>query len=247
MEKIALIADIHGNLPALEAVLAAVAAEGIARAVCLGDVATFGPQPREVIARLRALGCPVVMGNTDAMLLAPQGAEHTVGSDFSNEYFDQWCATQLTADDLAYLRTFQPTISLPLGPDVTLLCYHGSPRSYDERITAETPDEALREMLAPTPAQIYAGGHTHQQLFRRHHDALVVNPGAVGFVKDAIPPAAPVRNPSWAEYAVIASDSGGWLDVSLRRVPFDLDALFAAMDASGIPRAQWRKGDWRRV
>jgi predicted phosphodiesterase len=247
MEKIALIADIHGNLPALEAVLAAVAAEGIARAVCLGDVATFGPQPREVIARLRALGCPVVMGNTDAMLLAPQGAEHTVGSDFSNEYFDQWCATQLTADDLAYLRTFQPTISLPLGPDVTLFCYHGSPRSYDERITAETPDDALREMLGATPAQIYAGGHTHQQMLRRHRDALVVNPGAVGFVKDAIPPAAPVRNPSWAEYAVIASDGGGWLDVSLRRVPFDLDALFAAMDASGIPRAQWRKGDWRRV
>ncbi|HEX6796969.1 MAG TPA: metallophosphoesterase family protein [Ktedonobacterales bacterium] len=246
MERVALISDIHGNLPALEAVLAEIAAEDIERIVCLGDVATLGPQPREVIARLRELGCPVVMGNTDAILLAPQPDESGTGGDLSNEYFDRWTAAQLAAGDLAYLRTFQPAISLPLGDDVTLLCYHGSPRSYDERITAETPDDALHEMLAAMPAQLYAGGHTHQQMMRRHRDVLVLNPGTVGFVKDAIPPATPVRNPSWAEYAVITSD-GGRLDVSLRRVPFDLDALFAAMDASGIPRAQWRKGDWRRI
>jgi predicted phosphodiesterase len=246
MQKIAVLADIHGNLPALDAVLAKISAEGIERIVCLGDVATLGPQPREVIARVRALGCPVVMGNTDAILLALQRDESTMGDDWSNEAFDQWCANQLTDDDLAYLRTFQPTISLSLGDYVTLLCYHGSPRSYDERITAETPDAALHEMFAATPAHLYIGGHTHQQMLRRHWDVLVLNPGTVGFVKDAIAPATSIRNPSWAEYAVIAYD-GGQFDVSLRRVPFDLDALFAAFDASGIPRAQWRKGDWRRV
>ncbi len=71
MRKIAIFSDIHGNLPALEAVLAAVAGEGVERLVCLGDLATLGPQPHEVIARVRALGCPVVMGNTDATLLSP--------------------------------------------------------------------------------------------------------------------------------------------------------------------------------
>jgi predicted phosphodiesterase len=246
MEKIAILSDIHGNLPALEAVLAAITAEDIERVVCLGDVATLGPQPREVIAQLRALACPVVMGNTDAVLLAPHAAEVPISDDWTNEDCDRWCAAQLTADDVAYLRTFQPTISLPLGAGMTLLCYHGSPRSYDERITAETPDAVLHEMLAQTPALLYVGGHTHQQLLRRHRDALVLNPGAVGFAKDTIPPGAPIRNPAWAEYAVIAGD-GGQLDVSLRRVPFDLDALFAAFDATGVPRATWRKGDWRRV
>lgn len=246
VQKLAILSDIHGNLPALEAVLAEIAVEGIERVVCLGDVATLGPQPHEVIDRLRALGCSVVMGNTGAVLLAPQRDEGTMGDGLSNEDFDQWCAAQLRADDLVYLRTFQPTISVPLGDGVTLLCYHGSPRSYDERITAETTDDALHEMLAETPAQLYAGGHTHQQMLRRHRDALVLNPGTIGMAKDAIPPAAPIRNPSWAEYAVIASD-GGQLDVSLRRVPFDLEALFAALDASGIHRAQWRKGDWRQV
>lgn len=235
MQKIAILADIHGNLPALEAVLAEIATEGIERIVCLGDVATHGPQPREVIARLRTLGWPTVMGNTDALVLAPHPEDE----------FDQWCAAQLTDDDFAYLGGFQPTISLQISDGVTLLCYHGSPRSYDERITAETPEEALQEMLAATPAQIYAGGHTHQQLLRRHRDALVLNPGTVGFAKDAIPPAT-IGNPSWTEYAVIASENDR-LDVSLRRVPFDLDALFAAFDATDIPRAQWRKGDWRRA
>ena len=247
MQKVAILADIHGNLPALDAVLAQIAVESIERVVCLGDVASLGPQPREVIARLRALGCPVVLGNTDAMLLALElNASAPPSDDWRYEDFDQWCAAQLTADDFAYLRSFQPTISVPLNDRVTVLCYHGSPRSYDERITAETTDAMLHEMLAETPAQIYAGGHTHQQLLRRHRDALVLNPGTVGFAKDAIPPAAPMHNPSWAEYAVIASD-GGQLDVSLRRVPFDLDALFAAQDASGIPRAHWRKGDWWQV
>jgi predicted phosphodiesterase len=245
VQKIAIVSDIHGNLPALEAVLAEITAEGIERVVCLGDVATLGPQPHEVIARLRALGCPIVMGNTDASLLTLQRDEDTASDDVRNKDFDQWCAEQLTADDLAYLRTFQPTISLPLGDGGTLLCYHGSPRSYDEPIRAETADDALQEMLAQTPAQLYAGGHTHQQMARRHRDVLVLNPGTVGFAKDAIPPATLIRNPSWAEYAVIACD-GRQLDVSLRRMPFDVDALFAAQDASGIPRAHWRKGDWRR-
>lgn len=245
MQKIAILSDIHGNLPALDAALAEIAAEGIERIVCLGDVAALGPQPHEVIARLRTLACPVVMGNTDANLLALQGDEGATASELDNHYFDRWCAAQLTPDDFAYLRTFQPTISLPLDEAVTLLCYHGSPRSYDELITAETPEAALHEMLAATPAQLYIGGHTHQQLLRRHRDALVLNPGAVGFAKDAIAPAATIRNPAWAEYAIIA-DEGSQLDVSLRRTPFDLDALFAAFDKSGIPRAQWRKGDWRR-
>ena len=248
MQKIAILADVHGNLPALEAVLEEIATEGIERIICLGDLATLGPQPHEVIARLRGLGCPVVMGNTDADLLALQRNENTTGSNWGNDDFDfdRWCAAQLTDDDLAFLQTFQPTISMSLVDEMTLLCYHGSPRSYDERITAETTDAALHEMLAETPAQLYAGGHTHQQLVRRYRDVLVLNPGTVGFAKDAIPPSAQVSNPSRAEYAAVASD-GARLEVSLRRVPFDLDALFAAQDATGIPRAHWRKGDWQRV
>lgn len=69
--RIAVIADLHGNLVALEAVLAALADERTDGIVCLGDVAATGPQPRETVERLRAVGCPVVMGNADAWLLDP--------------------------------------------------------------------------------------------------------------------------------------------------------------------------------
>ncbi|MDQ3779247.1 MAG: metallophosphoesterase family protein [Chloroflexota bacterium] len=67
--RIGIIADIHGNLPAFEAVIAVLTAERVGTVVCLGDVAATGPQPHEVLARLRELNGPVVMGNADAALL----------------------------------------------------------------------------------------------------------------------------------------------------------------------------------
>src|SRR5262249_39977038 len=93
MPTAAIISDIHGNLPALEAVLAEIAAERVERIVCLGDVATLGPQPHEVIARLRGLGCPVVMGNTDADLLALAREESATGGVWGSQDFDfdRWC------------------------------------------------------------------------------------------------------------------------------------------------------------
>lgn len=70
--RIALISDIHGNTVALDAVLASLEQRPVDRVVCLGDVATTGPQPREALAVLQALACPMVMGNTDAWLLNPE-------------------------------------------------------------------------------------------------------------------------------------------------------------------------------
>lgn len=77
--KVALISDIHGNAVALEAALAAIEEEGVDRVVCLGDVAATGAQPRQVIRRLRELGCPVVMGNTDAQFLSPPSFAEDAG------------------------------------------------------------------------------------------------------------------------------------------------------------------------
>src|SRR5262249_26857569 len=88
MPTVAILSDIHGNLPALDGVLAQIAAERIEHIVCLGDVATLGPQPHEVIVRLRGLGCPVVMGNTDADLLALAREESAKGDVWGSQDFD---------------------------------------------------------------------------------------------------------------------------------------------------------------
>ena len=78
---IAVISDIHGNLPGLEAVLNDIEEVGAEQIVCLGDVAGFGPQPREALASIKALGCPVVMGNADMEMLRPRQLEEIDGKD----------------------------------------------------------------------------------------------------------------------------------------------------------------------
>lgn len=242
--RVAIISDIHGNLPALEAVLAEIAAERMDRVVCLGDVAAFGPQPREVIARLRALGCPVVMGNTDAEVLDPTTPDGAPDED-SHRFLElnAWTAGLLSEEDKAYLRSFQPTIAVDLDGGATLLGYHGSPRSFDDRLTPETGHDTLGAWLGSHPAALYAGGHTHLQMLIRHGKALVLNPGSVGLPFDTYPRGASTRNPAWAEYAVVESDRRR-LRVELRRTPFDVAALLRAAHESGMPHADWYSADW---
>ena len=241
--RIGIFADVHGNLAALDAVLAALAAEGIDRLVCLGDVAAVGPQPREVVARLRQLDCPIVLGNADAWLLDPPAPGTGRDEDAARiEAIDRWCAEQLRPPDLAFLRTFRPTVEVPLGDGADLLCYHGSPRSYDDVITATTPDEELAPMLAGHRATVMAGGHWHFQLLRRYEGAILLNPGSVGLAYDLLP-GGEARVPPRAEYALLSSQ-GAALAIELRRLPYDRDATVRAMFERGMPHAAWWSESW---
>ena len=240
--RVAIIADIHANLVALDAALADIEALRPDRLVCLGDVAATGPQPRPVVERLRGLGCPVVMGNADAWLLDPP-AKVSADQDMRRfEEIDRWCAAQLAPADLDYLRTFAPTVELPLGDGAVLLCFHGSPRSYDDIIVATTPDDELARMLDGRRATILAGGHTHAQMLRRHQQMIVLNPGSVGLPFESSG-AGGGRNPPWAEYALVEYVRGR-LGVELRRVPLDAGAVVRAALDSGMPHAVWWSQDW---
>lgn len=244
--RIAIISDIHGNLIALNAVLDDIAREPVDQIICLGDVASFGPQPAEVVARLRATGCPVVMGNADAELLTPQSpaADETLRR---LQEIDVWSAAQLSPVDRAYISAFQPTISAALDTGASLLCYHGSPQSFNDPIRATTSDDDLARYFDGFSAQIFAGGHTHIQLLRRYRDAVVLNPGSVGLAYDRVPSPnvsdATVRNPPWAEYAILTVADHRF-GVDLRRVPFDVSALLRAARASGMPHVEWWCADW---
>jgi predicted phosphodiesterase len=199
---VALIADIHGNLAALEAVLDTLAHEGPDQIVCLGDVAATGPQPHEVLDRLRRLGCPVVMGNADAELLDPDRAEPEAEED-ARKILDisRWGASQLDAADRAFIASFRPTVDIALANGESLLCCHGSPRSYDDRITATTPDDALDGFLAGHDAVTIASAHTHILLLRAFRGREIVNPGSVGLAYQFFPEGS-VRVPPWAEFAI---------------------------------------------
>ncbi len=229
--RIGLISDIHGNLIALESVLSELKQEQVDRMICLGDVAALGPQPHEVIERLRELNCPVVMGNTDDWYLQPLPE----GDDELRELAG-WGLQQFTDADLDYLRSFQPVIEMTLDTDKTLLCYHGSPRSYNDVIAPTTPAAEVKSMFAGYRAFIMVGGHTHVQMLRRYEQAFIINPGSVG-----LPGVGPDsedlprnKNVHWAEYAIITLHNGQ-VSFDLRRIPLDIPAVLRAGYASGMP------------
>lgn len=241
--RIAFIADMHGNFVALETVLREIADEGIERIICLGDVGALGPQPHEVIERLGGLGCPVILGNTDAWLLAEPGAR-TSDSEILSA-ITAWCAGQLTPEDRSYLRSFSPWLELPLDDGRTLLCYHGSPRSFDDVIAATTPDAIVEQMLAGLSATVMVGGHTHIPMLRRYQDAYLVNVGSVGLpgVNAGSPELPRNRHVRWAEYGVLTCEAGR-LSIELRRIPLDMLTVLDAGRRSGMPHVEWWLGKW---
>ncbi len=242
--RIGLIADIHGNCIALDAVLAALARDGVDDVICLGDVAALGPQPTEVIARLRALNCPVVMGNTDAWLLDPpsEGGDERDRPMFA---LAQWCAAQLTDDDRVYVRAFPPMLERALADEQRLLCFHGSPHSFDDVIIATTPDDDLHRMFNGCDAAIMAGGHTHRAMLRRYGDARVINPGSVGLSgTGAVTPYN--RDVHWAEYAVLETAAGRHA-VTLHRIDLDVAAMLDAARTRGMPEYDYWAAKWRAV
>ena len=209
--RIAIISDIHGNCVALDAVLNDINHTGIDQIVCLGDAVQGGPQPAEVVARLRELGCPVVMGNADDWLLTgiESGAENiTEERRVRLDAVREWQLTRLSASDLAFISTFQPTVQIPLDHERTLLCYHGSPQSFDHIILPQTPEEEVRGYLEPKEQMIYTGGHTHIQFISHFGRTFHFNPGSVGVAYRHDQPDDHFRLDPWAEYALLSTTSG---------------------------------------
>jgi predicted phosphodiesterase len=239
--RIAVISDIHGNCLALDEVLDDLGRDPIDRIVCLGDAIQGGPEPARVAARLRQLGCPVVMGNADRWLLTGEetGAE-PIGEDRRRtmDAVRAWSLSQLSHDDRAFIQTFQPTVEIPLEAGLRLLCFHGSPKSFDDVILPDIAGDVLLERLDGYEAQVMAGGHTHVQFVRRLGAGpdFFFNPGSVGFAYSHHQPEEDFQADPWAEYAVLTCE-GARLRLEFRRVPFDARALAAAYQSSGRPHA----------
>ena len=169
--QVAALYDVHGNLPALEAVLAEA---GDAQLVFGGDMAA-GPLPAETLDRIMELDALCIRGNADRELLSgPSGG-----------LVDEWVVGQLEDRHREFIAELPEQVELDIeGVGHVLFC-HGSPRSDEEMILKTTPDEWLREMLADVDADLVVCGHTHMQFDRSVDRQRVVNAGSVGLAYGA--------------------------------------------------------------
>jgi putative phosphoesterase len=232
--RLAVISDIHGNEVALNAVLREIETAGADLVACLGDVATLGPQPAEVVAMLRSLGCSCVMGNHDAFLLDPELIRSYITEAVILESVD-WCRHLLSNADLDLIRSFRPDLEIAVGDGTTMLLTHGTPRSFMEDLLSTTPLDEVDRMLGGCGAAIVACGHTHIQMLRQHRGRWIVNPGSVGMPFEAYASGRPPRVLAHAEYAIVEVREGGRATVSLHRVELDRGALRAAVLATDLP------------
>lgn len=238
--RYAIISDIHGNLHSLELVLADIQKTGADHIICLGDVASLGPKPVEVIARLRELEIPTVMGNHDDYLL---NLELTENHHPWLRAMEKWAAEKLSEDDLDFLQSFPPHLTFPLDDKTNMLCFHGSLRSHEEFLYPTVTPETLDEIFNGQVARVLVGGHTHVQMIRQHGHMTLLNPGSVG-----MPFEFPIRGPEprallRTEYAIIDMTNGK-LTFDLYQLPIDFELFTATAIASGMPEADLWLSTW---
>ena len=239
--RLALLSDQHGNDVAFRAVLEDVERLDMQEIVCLGDVVQGGSEPAQTLDRLAACGCETVLGNADAFLLEVPADSPEPVTERQLEV-REWTLSQLTSSHLEQIRSFAPVVRRELD-GVSLLLFHGSPRSYDDVLLPELDGEALEPFLGHD-ATLLAGGHTHLQWTRRVGDALYVNPGSVGISYDRH--ADPLVLRALAEWALVTV-ADGTVAVEFRQVPYAVEDVRTATKRSGRPyadewAAQWESG-----
>lgn len=232
--RLALLSDQHGNDVAFRAALEDVERLGVEAVVCLGDVVQGGSEPAQTLDRLTALGCETVLGNADAFLLEVAADSPEPVTERQLE-MREWTLSQLSSTQIDQIRSFAPAVRRDVE-GVSLLLFHGSPRSYDDVLLPELGGETLDPFVGHE-ADLLAGGHTHLQWTRRVEGALYVNPGSVGISYDrhADPP---VLRPL-AEWALVTV-ADGTAAVEFRQVPYPVEDVQAAARQSGRPHG----GEW---
>ena len=229
MQRITIFGDIHGNLPALEAVLADIDAHEPSPLYCLGDLVGYGTFPNEVTQIIRERNIPTIMGNYDQGI---GNSSDDCGCAYTSKEAEAlgkrsiaWTNQHTSEDNKLFLRQLRANIPLRLG-GLRVLLVHGSPRKINEYLFADRPDATLERLLDLADADVLVCGHTHIPYHRilpsgRH----VVNAGSVGKPKDG--------NPQACHVVLEANNSE--LQVTFRRVQYDIESAARAIEDSMMP------------
>lgn len=226
MSAVTIFGDIHGNLAALEAVLADMDTRGLTTLYCLGDLVGYGTFPNEVVALIRDRGIPTLMGNYDQGVghdSADCGCAYKTADDRQRgERSIAWTNAHTSSDHKAFLRALPAHIPLTLV-DLTVLLVHGSPRKVNEYLYEDRPVDYFERILDAAQSDVLVCGHTHLP----YHKVLpsgrhVINAGSVGKPKDHDPRAG---------YLTLTV-SGREVQVEFIRVPYDVERTARAIEAT---------------
>ena len=225
-KKIAILADIHGNVPALEAVLADIDAQAPDEVLVGGDLVGRGPQGSEVIRAVRRRGWMAIRGNHEEYLL--EFRKRNVPSEWL--YLEEWAASrwmasELSEEDVEYLDSLPPSVRARSNPEV--LVTHGSPLGTSDGLGPWTRERRLDRLLEGIEESVLVCGHTHRPMVRELDRGLVVNVGSVGL---------PFNGDRRAQYAIL-SFTGVDCSVDLRRVDYDIESTLAAYRRTGFLEA----------
>jgi len=224
--RIAVIGDIHANLPALRAVLADIAAIGCDAIWCVGDVVGRGPHPNEVVEELRRLDIPTVQGNWDEAVGMEREQSGSLwsssASDASGRASLEWTVGVMDQDHRAWLRQLPETLRTTVEGR-SILLFHGTPIKRNEYLWADRPSRAFARIASDEGDDLFCYGHTHETVHKLVGQSHFVACGSVGCGAHAR-----------ARYAVVYLGQPD-LAVGFRAVDYDSTGVAADLGRVGLP------------
>ena len=227
-DTIAVITDVHANLPALQAALGRIDELGIERVFCGGDLVGYGPHPDEVCALVSEREIPTIYGNYDYAIARENedcGCAYITPHDRElGQESVLWTLANTSAAAKAFMRELPFDLRFDVGATAVHLV-HGSPRKVNEYLFEDKPASLYERLAAAEDADVLVFGHTHKPWDRVYGGVRFVNCGSVGKPKDGDPRGA---------FAVLDASSGR-LEVTIERVAYDAEAVAAEVREAGLP------------
>jgi putative phosphoesterase len=228
MDAVAVITDIHANLPALQAALARIEELGIEEVCCGGDLVGYGPHPNEVCAVIEERAIPTIYGNYDYAIardLDDCGCAYVTPHDRElGQRSVAWTLEHTDGLSKAFMRELPFDRHVEVGGHRVHLV-HGSPRKVNEYLFEDKPASLYERLAAAETADVLVFGHTHKPWVHDFGGVRFVNCGSVGKPKDGDPRGA---------FAVLSGGADG-VAVSIERVAYDAEAVAREVRDSGLP------------
>jgi putative phosphoesterase len=228
MDAVAVITDVHANLPALQAALTRIDELGIERVYCGGDLVGYAPHPNEVCALIQERDIPTIYGNYDYAIardLEDCGCAYVTREDRElGQRSVEWTLLHTDQSSKNFMRALPFDLRFAVG-ETSVHLVHGSPRKVNEYLFEDKPARLYERLAAAETDRVLVFGHTHKPWVHEYGGVVFVNCGSVGKPKDGDPRGA---------FAVLTPSAAG-VDVTIERVPYDAAAVARELRDAGLP------------